>query len=354
MTFSTTIPADDLAVAQARRWPAARAWAWYRSQPWLCGFNYVPANSISYTEMWMGYAFDPALIDRELALAEAIGFNVLRVVLPFVVWETEPAAFQARFEQFLTLCARRGLRALPCFFDDCVFGPITDPEFGQQPDVVDGWYANGWTPSPGHARVSDLDVRPHLEQYVKSILSAHHDDVRVAGWDLYNEPGNSGLEDDSLPLLVDAFRWAREIDPAQPITSGVWRRTGACDDFVKIASDVVTFHNYGPAGDLRQHIAELASFDRPLICTEWLNRPRGSTTLDCLPVLREAGVGAIHWGLVNGKTQTHLPWGHRPGDPAPVVWQHDLYRIDGDGSYTAYDAQEIALFTDAIRRARTG
>ena len=53
----------------ARRWPAERAWRWYDSQPWPCGFNYVPANAISYTEMWMDYSFDPDLIDRELKLA---------------------------------------------------------------------------------------------------------------------------------------------------------------------------------------------------------------------------------------------------------------------------------------------
>jgi hypothetical protein len=35
----------------------------------------------------MPYNFDAKLIDRELALAEDLGFNCLRVVLPFVVWQ---------------------------------------------------------------------------------------------------------------------------------------------------------------------------------------------------------------------------------------------------------------------------
>jgi hypothetical protein len=50
------------------------------------------------------------------------------------------------------------------------------------------------------------------------------------------------------------------------------------------------------------------------------------------------------WGLVNGKTQTDLPWGHRPGDPAPKIWQHDLYR----GDFSAYDAQEIKTIREYI------
>ena len=138
-----TTATDTSPSMPSARWSVEQAWSWCNDQPWLCGFNYVPANSISYTEMWMAYAFDEALIDRELALAQTVGFNVLRVVLPFVVWEAEPEAFQHRFDTFLAICARHGLRVMPCFFDDCVFGAISDPEFGQQPEVVAGWYANG-------------------------------------------------------------------------------------------------------------------------------------------------------------------------------------------------------------------
>ena len=68
-------------------WSVEKANAWYDAQPWPIGFNYVPRNAISYTEMWMDYSFDPKVIDEELALAEQIGFNCVRVVLPFVIWE---------------------------------------------------------------------------------------------------------------------------------------------------------------------------------------------------------------------------------------------------------------------------
>ena len=131
------------------QWSSEKAWDWYNIQPWPCGFNYIPANALSYTEMWMDYSFDPALIDRELALAQDIGFNCARVVLPFVIWEAEPKAFKQRLGKFLEICHQRGLRVMPALFDDCAFGSITDPVFGRQPEVVPGWYSNGWTPSPG-------------------------------------------------------------------------------------------------------------------------------------------------------------------------------------------------------------
>lgn len=334
--------------AQTNRWSRERAMDWFTSQPLPIGFNYVPANCISYTEMWMDYAFDAKLIDRELALAQDVGFNCVRVVLPFVVWEAEPDAFKQRFETFLAICEKRGLNVLPCFFDDCVFGPISDPTFGRQPGVVAGWYANSWTPSPGHKRVRDPETRPQLERYVKDVITAHRKDSRILCWDVYNEPSNSGMGNASLPLLKDAFRWAREINPVQPITSGMWGGSPRVMSFLQSASDVITFHNYQPAAELRAEIRDLKKLGRPLICTEWLNRPQNSTVEKCLPVFVEEAVGALSWGLVNGRTQTHLPWGHRPGDPAPKIWQHDLFRPD----YTPYDARELDWFRAAIQGNR--
>jgi hypothetical protein len=335
----------DAADPTSGRWPIDRAWQWSDAQPWPCGFNYVPANAISYTEMWMDYAFDADLIDRELQLAQAVGFNCCRVVLPFVVWEAEPAAFKQRLATFLGVCQRRGIRVMFALFDDCVFGPIHDPVFGKQPEVLAGWYANGWTPSPGHSLVRDLATWPRLEQYVKDVIATFKDDPRVWVWDLYNEPTNGGLGDVSLPLVEQLFRWARAVNPAQPLTVGQWNGNAKLNDLIYRHSDVITFHDYGKADGLARHIRDLQRHGRPVICTEWLNRGHGSLVADCLPVFRRTSVGCLHWGLVNGKTQTHLNWGHRPGQPDPPHWQHDLYRPD----HTPYHAPEIDLFRAVLQ-----
>ena len=155
------------------------------------------------------------------------------------------------------------------------------------------------------------------------------------------------MGDATLPLLTDVFRWAREVNPAQPLTSGIWGGSPQIASFLKVQSDILTFHSYRPAAELRQEIMGLQKYGRPLICTEWLNRPHGSTVTDCLPVLAGRQVGALHWGLVNGRTQTHLPWGHKPGDAAPKMWQHDLFRPD----HTAYEPLELERFREAIRAA---
>jgi hypothetical protein len=340
------IAALSVSARGAERWVSDRAWQWYREQPLPIGFNYIPANSVSYTEMWMGYAFDPGLIDRELSLAQGIGFRCTRVVLPFVVWEADPEAFKKRFDTFLSVAQGRGIKVIPCFFDDCAFGPISDPVFGRQPAMVAGWYANAWTPSPGHARVRDPRMRPALERYVKDVMGAHRADSRILMWDLYNEPSNSGMGDDSLPLMRDEFAWARTIVAVQPLTSGEWGGTQAVTEFQRANSDVITFHNYSPAPVLLQEIRGLRALGRPIVCTEWMNRNTGSTVQTCLRLFVDERVGALSWGLVNGKTQTDLPWGHRPGDPSPKVWQHDLY----SENFLPYDPTEIEAFRAAIWR----
>ena len=328
------------------RWPREKAAEWFADRPWPCGFNYVPANAISYTEMWMPYCFDPELIDGELALAEKTGFNCLRVVLPFVVWEHDPAAFKDRLDAFLKICHAHGIRVMFTLFDDCVFGSITDPKFEKQPEVVVGWYANGWTPSPGHAIVRDVRQWPRLEKYVTDLVGTFKNDPRVWVWDLYNEPTNGGVGDTSVPLVENVFRWARRIEPIQPLTVGQWHGNAALNAVIFRNSDVVTFHNYGDAESLARHIASLRKHGRPIINTEWLNRGRGSVVRTCLPIFAKENVGCMHWGLVNGKTQTHLNWGHRPGQPDPPVWQHDLFH----GDHQPYDPAELELFRSTLER----
>ena len=265
-----------------RPWPAERAWQWYKGQPWLCGFNYIPATAINYTEMWQRETFDPKTIDEELALAEQVRFNTLRCVLQYLVWEHDPDGFKQRMDQFLAICHKRGIRVVFCLFDDCVFGPKHDPYLGKQADVVPGWYAHDWSPSPGWSRVKDPKTWPKLQQYVHDVLTRFKDDPRVLMWDLYNEPTN-GIGDVTLPLVAEVFATARTVNPSQPLTIGVWNGNQKLNDLAIQRSDVISFHRYGNAKQLEEIIASLEKHGRPLICTEWLKRDWGSVA-EQLPV----------------------------------------------------------------------
>ncbi len=48
--------------------------------------------------------------------------------------------------------------------------------------------------------------------------------------------------------------------------------------------------------------------------------------------MRDVSNGLINWGLVQGKTQTHLPWDsweHPYVDREPSIWFHEVFRSDG-------------------------
>jgi GH35 family endo-1,4-beta-xylanase len=142
--------------------------------------------------------------------------------------------------------------------------------------------------------VRDPATWPRLEKYIKDIISTFRDDRRVWVWDLYNEPTNGGLGDVSLPLSEKVFVWAREINPTQPLTLGTWSRNTKLNDIIFRHSDIITFHNYSKAEHLRDAIGALKKHGRPIINTEWLNRPTGSLVATCLPVFAAENVGCMH------------------------------------------------------------
>jgi hypothetical protein len=335
------------AAAQPRgRWSTERAWQWYNQQPWLVGFNYIPSNAINYTEMWQKESFDPATIDKELAVAQGVGFNSLRCVVQYLVWENDPEGLKQRLDAFLKIAQKRGLKVTFCLFDDCVFGPKKDPYLGKQADVVPGWYAHDWAPSPGWSRVSDPMCWPKLQRYVEDVLGRFKNDDRVLMWDLYNEPTN-GIGPASLSLVQQVYAWARDVNPSQPLTLGVWNGDRTLNEMATNIGDVISFHDYSSADEVLSEITSLKRLRRPLICTEWLKRQTGSVE-KILPIFYRNRVGCMCWGLVNGKTQTQFCWGSKPGTPEPKVWQHDLFRND----LTPYDAKEIALFASYIQKSQ--
>lgn len=185
--------------------------------------------------------------------------------------------------------------------------------------------------------VRDPKTWPRLEKYVKDIIESFMDDSRVWVRDLYNELSIAGQGGDSS-LVRQVFTWAREARPSQPLTVCQWGPE-TLNKIISQESDIITFHQYSDAEALQKTITELKKYGRPIICTEWMARTRGSLFKSHLPIFLRENVGCMHWGLVNGKTQTHYPWGSKPGDPEPEVWFVDLYRND----HTPYDQEEIEI-----------
>jgi hypothetical protein len=328
-------------MAESNRWSREKAQAWHAQQPWLVGCNFIPSTAINQLEMFQADTFDPETIDRELGWAEAIGYNIIRVYLHDLLWEADADGFKRRLDQFLKIASNHGIRTLFTIFDDCW---NANSALGKQPEPLPGVHNSGWLQSPGKRIVNNPGEWSRLETYVKGVVRAFGQDERVILWDLYNEPGNSNQGAASLPLLKETFQWARESQPSQPLSAGLWFENTELNEFQLSNSDIITFHNYNDSASLESAIQTLKSFDRPLVCTEWMRRPI-SMFATHLHIFKRERVHCIHWGLVSGKTQTIYPWGSPAGGPEPEVWFHDLFRSDG----TPFDPAEIGII-----KAHTG
>lgn len=375
--FCATLGSQNTLAAEPgvkERWSLERANSWYAQQPWPVGFNYTPRNAINQLEMWQSESFDPAIIDQELGWAADIGFNMARVYLHHLPWQQDSAGFKQRIDHFLQISDKHGIAIMFVLLDD-VWDPLPLP--GPQREPKPGVHNSGWVQSPGAKILGDLSRHDELEPYVRGIISHYGEDPRVSVWDLYNEPGNTNLiayrgteVDDkhkySLALLEKVFAWARDENPNQPLTAGVWRnlgghwqgldpgdRSAALFNQMLEHSDIISFHSYLDADDTRALIEPLAALGRPMICTEYMARGHDSTFESLLPLFAEENIGAIHWGLVSGKTQTIYPWrswftlirfwdGLFSDEPDP--WHHDLLRSDG----SPYRPDEVSLIRGLI------
>jgi hypothetical protein len=319
-------------------WSVARAQTWYRTHPWISGTNFIPSTAINQLEMWQAATFDPTTIDRELGWAEGIGFNTMRVFLHSVAWKEDPAGFKKRVGDYLVLADKHHIQTIFVFFDDC-WNKV--PHAGLQPAPRAGVHNSGWVQDPGEPTSRDSAAFSLLKPYVHDVLTTFRSDPRILFWDLYNEPGNSDKRTASLPLVRNVFAWAREVNPTQPLTSGIWTWDFTALNALQIGnSDIVTYHDYEDEAWHLRVIQMLRITGRPLVCTEYMARPRNSRFSTIMPLLKRENVGAISWGLVEGKTNTKYAWDTPLADGSePVEWFHEVFRHDG----TPYRRDEAEL-----------
>jgi hypothetical protein len=283
--------------------------------------------------------------------------NTMRVFLHDLLFEQDPAGFQQRLDVFLRIASRHHIRALLVLFDS-VWDPF--PRLGKQKDPTPGVHNSGWVQSPGANALEDSTQYPRLKKYVQAVIGKLSKDNRVLGWDLWNEPDNTNggqYHKEEPPnkvmvvdtLLVRVFQWARAVDPLQPLTAGVWvgddwgsyEKLNPTAKIIISNSDIISFHNYDNVEEFEKRITSLLNYNRPMICTEYMARPRNSTFQNTLPLAKKYHIGVYNWGFVQGKSQTNYPWDSwdKPYTSEPTLWFHDVFRTDG----TPYKQEEVDL-----------
>nr|WP_231855552.1 cellulase family glycosylhydrolase [Tsukamurella pseudospumae] len=330
------------------RWTPERAQQWRAQNPWMVGANYINANAGNQFEMFQAQTFDPVRMNLELSWAKGLGMTTMRVFLQDQLWTADPTGFVRRLDQFLTVANTNGIKVMFVLFDSC-WDP--NPKPGVQREPTPGVHNSTWVQSPGAAGLTNPDTST-LRAYATGVVKAFANDPRVIAWDVWNEPENLA---DSYPLsppdkvarvaqlLPKAFEWARAGAPTQPLTSGVWADTRPEIRAIQLAqSDVISFHSYDPPEKFRAMAADLAKQGRPMLLTEYMARPQGSTIETILPICKELGIDAYQWGFVAGRSQTYYPWDSwkQPyvGARQPAQWFHDLLWPDG----RAYRESEVS------------
>ncbi|MBC9797128.1 cellulase family glycosylhydrolase [Sinomicrobium weinanense] len=345
-------------------WSEEKANQWYENQPWLVGANFSPSTAINQLEMWQEETFDPETIDRELGWAAAIGMNTMRVYLHDLLHKQDKEGLYDRMDQYLAIADKHHIRTLFVLFDSC-WDPF--PALGEQRAPKPHVHNSGWMQSPGQKVLQDASQYGRLESYVKETIAEFKDDDRILGWDLWNEPDNMtgpSYEDVEIPnkadlvlsLLKNTFAWAREANPSQPLTSGVWTGDWSSHEDMKPMhklqleqSDIISFHNYNDPEDFEEKIGQLQRYGKPMLCTEYMARPNGSTFEGFLPVAKKHRIGMYNWGLVDGKTQTKYPWDSwtKQYTSEPDLWFHEVFRKDGK-PYKKEETQLISELTSEV------
>ena len=350
--------------ARKAPWPVERARAWVDAQPWIRGCNYMPASAANHFDTWQSYGAEERIaeVERELALAEEIGFNTIRVIITaewgFAAWHLEHDAFMANFERMLSAAARYGIRVVPVLGSDCARPKElwNLPTPGPQPYDI-GYHGgrrrtqHGSDPQAvGFTALDDPELRPRFYAMCRELLTKYRDDDRILFWNLWNEPGNANRGERTLKDLRELFELAWSVDPKQPLAADVWSGdfgTGNDLGFPVVSnrvavqalagdlSDIVSFHLYERYDVQKKVIAALRKrWGRPLVNTEWLRRTNGDEPATSYPAFAQEKVGCLCWGFVNGRYQTHEPyephWKDKftyAGDGGDVTrWFHDLFR----------------------------
>ena len=283
--------------------------------------------------------FNEQIIRQELGWAQdVVGLNSLRLFLSISQYQNNRDEFYGNFESFLDIAASKGLTVMPVTNVTGVYDPEnpppqTEPEFEFKPGVIFGGFRRG----RGGGRWDDNwpRLKPIMKEFLQTFLERYSKDERIILWDLRNEPPTT-----ERPLVEYLFQWAREVNPSQPLTV-CWNAHDL--------SDVITFHTYMRPGlsapeaapgrvDFLTELDWAKAWRRPMLCTEWLARPFGSTVDNTLPFFSRYRIGWDSFALVTGgPSQYQYPWNWPIGSPPPEEWFHGLLYPDG----RPYKAEEI-------------
>ena len=350
-----------------KRWTEEQANSWYAKLPWLRGCNFIGSDCANRFDMWQSHNAEEHLktAERELALCEKIGFNTVRIWLIFEAYHSEPEHFMEMVEKYLAICHRHGIRVMFVLAHEEFLprGEIYHPTTVVGEQTYSMGYHQGIPPLSGEEKAKTPhhyfdypELQEPFLQMIRSVVGKYANDERILCWNVLNEPGITLPQERSCELLRIFFSEVRKQNPSQPLCADIWRtpKMGELQsESEKLAlelSDIISFHNYGAPEKFARFMHHLKSYNRPIVCTEWLHRVNHNHVKDIYPMLFLDNVANYCWGFVVGKTQTNEPWeslwqqyeADNSVDYDFTQWQHDLFRPN----HRPYDPKEVRIIME--------
>lgn len=282
----------------------------------------------SSVAIWRFY--DSREIDRQLGWFRSIGCNSVRIWLSHAVWEHDERIrgrgenrFLANFRDFLALCEKHRIYAMPILWDERFLEPSDTPY-----DDISAWVRNPhsskltveWATDPGNPYNGDA--------YVKAVVEAGRESDALFMWDVMNEPA---VREAWLKHYCDRIReW--DPDPDHKITIGFavlldFGGPFANPLFAHPTHDVLSFHPYGM---FFANVAEWTRMARRVALPPFSDRPKpilateGGQPGDLalyerfIAACREIGIGFLSFQGMIGD-----PRGNHPFQDLTGVFFHD-------------------------------
>ena len=343
-------------------WSKEKIWEWYNARPWIRGCNYMSSDCANRIDQWQELGWEERFktTESEFQLMQELGFNSIRIILEFVVWDEQHDGFMERFERYIELAHKYGIYCMVVLANDCMRPKSFEVNKLGEQKVDLGYHGGRKISQHGHHNemgwhvLDDPKIAPRYFEMVREIVTKYKDDERIIIWNVYNEVGNSKRGEVTLPNLKKMFEIIRTINPCQPLTCEVWSGVEKpYNDIPEVErygiehSDIISYHNYSTYTSNIRAIKELKKFGRPILNTEWLARSLGNTVEEMFPLFYLENIGCYNWGFVAGKSQTYEPWNsiwerYENGTNLSydfTKWFHDLYRPN----HRPYNPKETAL-----------
>ena len=118
-----------------KKWTKKQIWDWYNAHPWIRGCNFIGSDCANRLDQWQSYGREERMkvADKELALAESIGFNTIRLIADFDVWLQEKESYMSVLEEYLTIAASHGISVCYVLATEVLLPRGIDEPFAPKP-----------------------------------------------------------------------------------------------------------------------------------------------------------------------------------------------------------------------------